>query len=366
MEANMSLSRISFGERDVSDFPSPPAAASVDDAAGVLWLTVGGSAARGFASMTERMRQAVLDPGPRQPAPDQAPSVWLERAAAALKQVAPDLVRSLRHAASSACPVLVVRGLPSEPDAPATPYDGHVALAESFQAIMNLHAVVASLGLHPIAYTGESASTLHAVCPVAAARGQASSHGFDAALPFHTDYADRPIDEPVLDQSPAAAALAFAVERARADVPMECVPARVLLSRLTPEQIDAGRSEEFAVSAPDLFGGGKPPHLRRLFLPDGASGFRCRLNLGKMVGMTARASRLLHEIRDILSDAAQTGRIHVRRGDVVVMDNQRAIHRRATFKPRWDGTDRYFIRMSAAADPHAGLASDPLRPWLWS
>jgi alpha-ketoglutarate-dependent taurine dioxygenase len=59
-------------------------------------------------------------------------------------------------------------------------------------------------------------------------------------------------------------------------------------------------------------------------------------------------------------------KIHVRRGDIVVMDNQRVLHRRAAFTPRWDGTDRYFIRMSAARDPHAGLAADPARPWVWS
>ena len=54
------------------------------------------------------------------------------------------------------------------------------------------------------------------------------------------------------------------------------------------------------------------------------------------------------------------------RGDIVVMDNQRAIHRRAVFAPRWDGADRYFIRMSAARDPLAGVAADSRRPWVWS
>ena len=201
---------------------------------------------------------------------------------------------------------------------------------------------------------------------MAAASGEVSSRGFDAALPFHTDYADRPIDEPVRDQSPAAAVLAFAVERADTATPMQCLPVRVLLSGLSPEQIDIGRSEEFTVAAPDLFGRGQPTRVRRLFLSGNGPERRCRLNLGKMQGRTARASRLLREIRDILSDPALATEIDVRRGDIVVMDNQRVVHRRAAFAPRWDGADRYFIRMSAARDPHAGLAADPLRPWIWS
>ena len=101
-------------------------------------------------------------------------------------------------------------------------------------------------------------------------------------------------------------------------------------------------------------------------LPVFGRGFRCRLNLGKMTGCTARAARLLLEIHEILSDESLVEQIHVRRGDIVVMDNQRAIHRRGVFTPRWDGADRYFIRMSAAGDARAGIAADPARPWLWS
>ena len=319
-------------------------------------LTVGAAASRAFARLTASAWDA---------APDRNPGLWLERGIAALERADPSLVRSLRRAAADARPVIVVRGLPADPVPPTTPSDGVVDSAASRQAIVNLHAVVACLGLHPVAYAGESVSTLHAVCPLASARGQRSSRGFDAALPFHTDYADRPIDEPVTDRSPAAAALAFAVERAEPAVPMECVPLGRLLAALSPEDIRVGQSESFAVAAPDIFGGAPAPQRRRLFLPDPNNGFRCRLNLGKTTGLTEPAARLLTKIRDILSNESLVERLHVRRGDIVVMDNRRAVHRRASFAPRWDGTDRYFIRMSAARDPAAGLAADSRRPWIW-
>jgi L-asparagine oxygenase len=370
METGMSLIELSYEERFGSPLSSagPTHAASGSEPAerAVLWLTVGDQASDAFARMTEGMRAAAVGRDGDKPGPDQDPSAWLESGVSALEQAAAPLVRSLRQAASQACPVIVVRGLPVESVPPATPYDGIVDPAASFQAIMNLHAVVASFGLHPVVYARENTSILHAVCPVAGALGQLSSHGFDAALPFHSDYADRPIDEPVRDQSPAAAALVFAVERADPSVPMQCVLTRTLLSRLSPRQIEIGRSDEFAVTAPDLFGGGQLPRIRRLFLAGRGHGVRCRLNLGKMTGRTGRAARLLREIHDILSDESLVETIDVRRGDLVIMDNQRAIHRRAAFTPRWDGTDRYFIRMSAAPDPRAGLASDPLRPWVWS
>ena len=353
-------------------FPAPllpfPLAHPAADAATVHWLTVTEAEARAYQRITQRITVYSGQAAP--PMPEDDPGFWLARGVAALEQASPRLVRVLREAASRERPVIVVRGLPAGAVIPPTPYENGVDTDASRQAIVNLHAVVAALGLHPIAYAGECASTLHAVCPVASARGTRSSRGFDANLPFHTDYADRPIDEPAHDRSPAASALAFAVERALPAVPMECVAAETLLAALSDQEIRLGQTEVFATAAPDIFAayqhGGQPVRARRLFLSDGDNGFRCRLNLGKMTGLTPAAEALLRTIRTILSDESLVERIEVRRGDIVVMDNQRAIHRRAAFTPRWDDEDRYFIRMSTARDPRAGLATDPDRPWLWS
>jgi hypothetical protein len=371
MEVGMLLDQIDSHEQSVADVPVPPSdtnhgsiTARPDDSDAISWLTIGKPASLEFARSTEE--DAIGLPTDWPPAPEVDPSIWLHRGAALLEHADPGLIRSLRQAAASTCPVVVLRGLPISPVPATAPYNGVVDLTASREAIINLHAVVGCLGLHPVAYAKESASTLHAVCPLIKARGEVSSHGFDSALPAHTDYADRPIDEPVLDQSPAAAVLAFAVERAEPDIPMQSIPLHRLLSVLSPEQIAAGHREEFLVRAPAIFGSGHPPRLRRLFLADSGAGIRCRLNLGTMRGLPRRAARLLNEIRDILADAAMVETIHVRRGDIVIMDNQRALHRRGCFTPRWDGTDRYFIRMSAVHDYRTGLATDPGRPWLWS
>jgi hypothetical protein len=357
MEAGMLLEPQSLPDRGIpARIPSD--AFSAAEPSSILWLTVPESSARALDRIARGMH--------RLPSPDSDPSSWLRGGQAALEHAAPLLARSLRCASFLGCPVIVVRGLRAGASTPPTPYDGVVDSAASRQAIINLHATLATLGLHPVAFARENTSILHAVCPVKGANGRASSHGFDTALPFHTDYADRPIDEPVRDRSPAAEVLAFAVERAEPDVPMQFVATRRLMSALSAEQIRSGRAAEFAVRAPDIFGDGQGRHIRRLFPPGFEHDPRCRLNLGTMTGTTSRASRLLNEIRELLTAGPMVERIHVRRGDIVVMDNQRAIHRRAAFAPRWDGTDRYFIRVSAARDPCAGVAADPRRPWIWS
>lgn len=338
-----------------SSFAIVPSLSASD--ATVHWSWVPDAEARRFAQVSEPLRLAMGEDGP-----DQSPRRWLDRTLLAARRTMPSLTGSLAGGGPVRLPVRVVRGLPVDPSPPATPYDGAIDPAASSRSIINLHAVAAVLRLHPIAYAGENASVLHAVCPVRAAVGEVSSHGFDTALPCHTDYADRPIDVAAAGQSPAASALIFAIERAELAIPMECVPVRRLLETLTPEQIRIGTRAEFAVRAPAIFHGGQATHTRCLFLPDG----RCRLNLGRMTGLTARAARLLNDLRAILADGALMTRIPVRRGDVVVIDNHRAIHRRAAFTPRWDGTDRYFIRVSAVSDPASGIAADPSRPWVWS
>jgi hypothetical protein len=189
---------------------APPIGCRDPDAA--VWLTMDGPSSRAFAEMTHA-------------APD-------ADAAAALDRAGPGFTRLLRSAAAAKSPVIVARGLFADPVPPVTPYDGVVDPKASRRAMLNLRAILGSLGLHPIAYEGESTAVVHAVCPTIGARGQLSSRGFDAALPFHTDYADRPIDEPVSDRSPAAAVLGFVVERAEVATPMEVVPGASAVRRL--------------------------------------------------------------------------------------------------------------------------------------
>jgi len=86
----------------------------------------------------------------------------------------------------------------------------------------------------------------------------------------------------------------------------------------------------------------------------------------ELIGRSERAACLLREVAAVLSDPGMAELIPVRRSDIVIMDNQRVLHRRASFAPRWDGTDRYFIRVSAVRDPRAGIPADPRRPWIWS
>ena len=45
-----------------------------------------------------------------------------------------------------------------------------------------------------------------------------------------------------------------------------------------------------------------------------------------------------------------------RTGDLLIVDNRRAVHGRSQFTPRYDGFDRWLQRMSVVRDPIASVS----------
>src|SRR5690606_35818967 len=64
------------------------------------------------------------------------------------------------------------------------------------------------------------------------------------------------------------------------------------------------------------------------------------------------AAEALAAIVDELTRAQQD--VVVGQGDVLIVDNYRAVHGRRAFLPRFDGTDRWLKRMSVAGSPLSG------------
>jgi alpha-ketoglutarate-dependent taurine dioxygenase len=61
-----------------------------------------------------------------------------------------------------------------------------------------------------------------------------------------------------------------------------------------------------------------------------------------MSGTTTRASRTLAELHHAVKKCTQ--HVVLRQGDLLIIDNDRAVHGRTPFTPRYDGTDRWLKR----------------------
>lgn len=67
-----------------------------------------------------------------------------------------------------------------------------------------------------------------------------------------------------------------------------------------------------------------------------------------MYGITPEANKLIDKIVDIYYRHRTS--ICLEPGDILVIDNNRVVHGRSAFKPRFDGTDRFLVRCFGTKD----------------
>jgi alpha-ketoglutarate-dependent taurine dioxygenase len=60
------------------------------------------------------------------------------------------------------------------------------------------------------------------------------------------------------------------------------------------------------------------------------------------------AAVALEEFRAAIGESAQF--VTLSPGDILLIDNKRALHARTSFRPRYDGTDRWLQRISITKD----------------
>ena len=67
-----------------------------------------------------------------------------------------------------------------------------------------------------------------------------------------------------------------------------------------------------------------------------------------MTGITPEATDMIKKIVDIYYQ--KKIRHNLKPGEILLIDNKRAVHGRSAFKPRYDGKDRFLIRCFATFD----------------
>lgn len=234
---------------------------------------------------------------------------------------------------------LLLRGLPhSEAELPDTPAAGPAPVTRELLAMEAWLALVACrLGL-PTGYRELREGTVyHDVCPAPGAP-DLSAESSTVLLDFHTEMAyHREQPRHVLlacsraDHENRAATLVGSVRRAvrllsaedRAELLRRPVPCRVDIS------FRGGEDPGPIANVPVLYGDPDDPFLgydRELLAP-----------------ASARAEAALGALSQALDEVTEA--VHLRPGDLLVVDNFRSTHARTAFAPRWDGKDRWLHRM---------------------
>lgn len=124
-------------------------------------------------------------------------------------------------------------------------------------------------------------------------------------------------------------------------------PIRVALAAIPEEDLAVLWQPRFVTECPPSFGAGmnSGPHP---VLSGAADDPNLLVDFNATTGVDAEAAAVLRRLREVM-DAVTTG-VVLRPGDMVFVDNRVALHGRTHFTPRYDGEDRWLLRVHVHLD----------------
>lgn len=276
------------------------------------------------------------------------PDVFLAAAAGAASALPSEIAATLDAIRIGTCPggAALIRGLPLDRDLCATPTDPvapegpHGKGSFVSEAILSLAA--SRLGGDDggqVGFLQESAGLLwQQIVPRQDHADLQTSLGYRTRLEYHTETAFHPNRPAFLllfalrgDRDGAASTLYTSVDD--------------LLEFLEPEDLAELFLPQFRLGIDASFGGGTMPSPAAVLEETGGA-VRLRYDADLMHARTDAAARALARIK--LVAVARQRSVVLEAGDMLVVDNRRAIHGRSSFTPRHDGLDRWLQRAFVA------------------
>ena len=261
----------------------------------------------------------------------------------ALRLASPELLGALLtfRVAGSPDGVLLVRGLPIDDPLPATPTSGafHGSWRELAISTVGQLMVMSALG-DVMAYADEKDGRLvQDIAPVPGAETRQENTG-SSLLELHTEDGFHPNKPDFLsllclrsDHERRALTVAGAV--------------RSVLPLLDARHVRVLREPQYRIRLASSFGGAGVSAPLPVLSGSWTDPELC-VDFHAMEATTADAAAALQALRDRI-ERSLVGAV-LEPGDLLVIDNRKAVHGRTGFSPRYDGTDRWLRRCFAVAD----------------
>lgn len=273
----------------------------------------------------------------------------------------------LRDFPRSDAVALIVRGLPIDLPLPATPYDIEPGIERLPVLAGAILSVLTTLGTRPVGYAGESDNTVFRhVSPKQEREAEASSFGSRLGLGMHVDNPHLPLTcEPVTGLSACPEYLTLTGLRCELDVPTRIVAIRDVLDILPDFVEQELLRPNFSIRRPESFGsqGNVLENVPLLYKP-ATGGLHCRYNKAAVTATTANADFAMQLFASTANHPDVIRHILLQPGDMLIFKNQQTLHARDGFAPRYDGRDRWMIRVFGVDDPARVVPLDPTQPFI--
>jgi L-asparagine oxygenase len=335
---------------------APARTGSVTDASGRTWsisdpaetLELGAMAAADLAYVAHRLA------GEHDSNTEIDDHELLVKAEVAARRASPDLIEALVsfRLLGSRDGVLLLRGLPIDEPLPATP--GHGAFTGSWRELSRstiAQLVVMSVLGDVISYADEKEGRLiQDICPVPGAENRQENTG-STLLELHTEDGFHPNKPDFLSL------LALRSDHEREAMTVAC-GIRAILPRLEASVVEVLRQPLFRIGLASSFAGAG---VKRYSAPMPVlSGCPIDPDLcvdfHAMEAMTPVAAYAFEDLREHMLGSLVG--VALQPGEMLIVDNRKAVHGRTGFSPHYDGEDRWLRRCFAVADIRA---SHPMR-----
>lgn len=249
----------------------------------------------------------------------------------------PDKVREAVgefRVSSHASGAALIRGLPLGRLAP-TPSEPTAPTSKDQTSERTLLAIATLLG-EPVGYRPELGGRIvQNLVPTRLGSDKQVSTSSSVQLMFHTETAFHPY-------RPAYLLLLCLRGDPQADTTLASI--HEVLEDLSPETLEVLFQPRFRIGIDESFLNGRENVLGEpapVLSGDPASP-KMVFDEDLMVGTDPQANAALSELGQAVS--RRHARVNLQAGDLLIIDNARAVHGRSTYKPRFDGSDRWLQR----------------------
>ncbi|NNM58947.1 MAG: hypothetical protein HKM04_03950 [Legionellales bacterium] len=261
--------------------------------------------------------------------------------------------------------VLIIRGLPLDINIPPTPYLSRYSLQSMPLTVAVNMAIYDTLGLNPVTYYGENEGHLFRhVIPTKKAINEKSSHGSTYTLGMHVDNCHLPLlPEKIRDKySSCPEYLSLFGVRCDLNVYTKISLLDSALAQLNAETIRQLEQPDFLLRMPDSFE--HPQQFELPLLVENTDGiYYSRFDKEYTVPKNEQAKQAFHQLNDALLSTQAVHYFLLQPGDFMIFKNQRVTHCRESFTPRFNGMDRWLLRLFGVSDMNRMVSIDKNRPY---
>lgn len=230
---------------------------------------------------------------------------------------------------------------------PPTPTsNGFVDEAKIIKTVKNLLSYLSGMQLYPVVYEGENdGKLLRHVVPKEGMEKQISSYGSRESFLPHVDNPDLAIrTEAYRKTSPCPDTLSLLCLRQQENVATSIIKLDDIVASLSDRDINLLQENCFCVSRPASFD--KTSVLKNVPLLSIHNGkYISRFDYHNVFSESSLHQSALENFKKSSLDHDKWLELHLQPKQIITFDNQRVLHTRNGFTPKFDGFDRWLIRV---------------------